>query len=141
MSTVPPVVLKVSWLQKIGHVITKVLRAIIVDAQPIEKMAVPVAKALLPGFIPAIDAADGIFSNIVKEAVAAEALATSAGQATGSGPQKLAQVLAASGPVLDAWVTANFPGAKGVSDVSKSGLVNAIVAILNEVDGGAPVAP
>jgi len=129
----------VSWLSKVGHVITNVLRVIVTDAAPVEKIAVPVAKALLPGFIPEIDFADGIFSNIVKEAVAAEALATSAGQATGSGPQKLAQVLAQSGPVLDAWVAANFPGAKAVSDIEKADLINAVVAILNKISGGAPV--
>lgn len=130
----------VSWLKKVGHVISKVLHIFATDAAPIEKIAVPVAEALLPAFVPEIQAADAIFSNIVKQAVAAEVVATAAG-AVSAGPDKLKAVLSNIGPSLDSWVAANFPGSKQVSDVAKSGLVNAVVAILNEVDGGTPVAP
>jgi hypothetical protein len=133
MATTPPVPPKQSWLSKVGHFIAKVAKIIITDVAPAEKIAVPVAEALLPEFIPLIATADGIFSNIVKEVVNAETLQAVAGTATGTGPQKLAQVLAASGPLLDQWVAANFPGTKQVSDAQKAGLINAIVAILNEI--------
>lgn len=124
---------KQSFLSKIGSFFSKVIHVIATDAAPIEKIAVPVAEALLPEFVPLIQTADGIFSNIVKEAVAAETVQAVAGTATGSGPQKLATVLAAVGPLLDQWVAANFPGAKAISDAQKAGLVNAVVAILNEI--------
>lgn len=140
MSTPPVVVPKLSWLKKVGQVISHVLHIIVVDGQPVEKIAVPVAEALLPQFIPMINFADGIFSNIVKEAVNAEAAVAAAGTVSG-GPQKLTAVLRASGPFVDAWVAANFPMSKGVSLAAKTGLINSIVAIINEVDGGSPVAP
>ena len=137
MST-SPVVPHTSWLAKVGHFLGNLLKIIATDAAPIEKIAVPVAKSLLPMFAAEITIADGIFNSIVKEAVAAEAVQAAAENATGSGPAKLEAVLTNIGPVLDGWVSANFPGASGVSKVSKAGLVSAVVAILNEVEGSHP---
>jgi hypothetical protein len=130
-----------SWLKKVGSVLAKVLHVIAEESQPIEKIAVPVAKALLPQFASEIDKADGIFSGIVKEAVAAEAVVQAGGATTGGGTQKLSAVLASAGPLLDNWVASNFPGSPQVSIAAKSGLINAIVAILNEVQPTTPVAP
>jgi hypothetical protein len=127
MSTTPTPAPHESWLSKVGAFIGKVLGI----AQKAEPTAAALASALLPQFAPEIALADDIFNKIVKEALVAEATAAAAGSATG--PQKLAAVLANIGPVLDQWVANNFPGQKQVSDVAKSGLVNAIVAILNDV--------
>ena len=146
MSTAPPVVVtappvvvtpvapKQSFLQKLGSIFGKVLKAITGAGVTIEKAAVPVAEALLPEFTPLIQVADGIFSNIVKEAIAAESVQAAAGTQTGTGAQKLAAVLANVGPVIDTYVAANFPGASKVSTVAKSGLISAVVGILNELD-------
>lgn len=141
MSSAPTVPAKKSWLSNVGAFFSKIIKVLVTDVAPAEKIAVPVAEALLPQFIPLIATADGIFSNIVKEAVTAETVQAVAGTATGSGPQKLATVLAASGPLLDQWVAANFPGSKAVSDAQKAGLINAVVAILNEVEPPAPAVP
>lgn len=129
MSTAPPAVPHVSWLSKVGAFIGKILGV----ASKAEPTAAALASALLPQFAPEIALADDIFNKIVKEALVAEAAASAAGQATGSGPQKLEAVLANIGPVLDTWVANNFPGQHQVSAVAKSGLVNAVVAILNEL--------
>lgn len=118
-----------SWLAKVGAFIGKVLGV----ATKAEPTAAALATALLPQFAPEIALADDLFNKIVKQALAAEATFAAAGNATGTGPQKLAQVLAAIGPDLDQWVANNFPGQKQVSDVAKSGLINAVVAILNEL--------
>ena len=136
MATTPPVTPapKISWLKKVGQVFAKIIHVIATDAAPIEKIAVPVAEALMPQFIPLINVADGIFSNIVKEAVAVETVSTAASAAQ-TGQQKLEAVLVNIGPVLDQWVSANFPGSAQVSAVQKAGLVNAVVAILNEIEG------
>jgi hypothetical protein len=140
MSSTPAVPApKESWLSKIGKFFSKIIHAIATDAAPIEKIMVPVAETLLPQFAPLINTADGIFSKIVAEAVKAETVMAVAGTATGTGPQKLATVLSAVGPVLDGWVTSNFPGAAAVSEAQKAGLVNAVVAILNEVSPSAAV--
>lgn len=125
-----------SWLSKVGGFIGKILGI----AQKAEPSAVAVAAALLPQFAPEIALADDIFNKIVKEALAAEAAMAAAGTQNGTGPQKLAAVLSNIGPVLDGWVAANFPGNKQVSDVAKSGLVNAVVAILNELAPPPPAA-
>ena len=132
---------KVSWLKKIGLFFGKILGIVATETQSVEKIAVPVAEALLPQFVPMIQTADGIFSNIVKEAVAAESAAAAVGQAAGTGVQKLAAVLTNSGPMIDNWIASNFPGAAQVSTAAKSGLISAVVAILNEVDGGSIVDP
>jgi hypothetical protein len=130
-----------SWLSRVGSIFGKVLRAITGAGVQIEKAAVPVAEALLPQFAPFIAAADGIFGNIVKECVAAEAVQAAAGTATGTGPQKLAAVLANIGPMLDTWVSSNFPGSSAISSATKAGLVNAVVAVINELEPPATVAP
>lgn len=128
MATTPPVPHQ-SWLSKVGSFLGKVLGIV----QKAEPSAVAVAEALLPQFAPAIALADDIFNRVVKEALVAEAAMAAAGTQTGSGAQKLEAVLANIGPVLDGWVANNFPGQKQVSTVAKSGLVNAVVAILNEL--------
>ena len=63
------------------------------------------------------------------------------GQATGSGAQKLEAVLTNIGPDIDAWVANNFPGNKTLSVVAKTGIVNSIVAALNELVPPPAVAP
>lgn len=134
--TVPVVAPKESWLSKVGHFMGKILGI----AQKAEPSAVNIAEALLPQFAPEIALADDIFNKIVKWALVAETSASAAGSATGTGPQKLEAVLQQVGPMLDAWVAANFPGQKQVSAVAKSGLINAVVAILNELQPPAPAA-
>lgn len=118
----------VSWLAKIGHV----LAAILGIAQKAEPTVVGFTEALLPQFAPFIASADTIFQNIVKEIVAAETAAAAAGQA-GTGASKLAAVLANVSPMLDTWIASNFPGAAKLADATKAGLVNAVVAVLNDV--------
>jgi hypothetical protein len=140
MATTPVPAPKQSWLSKVGSFLGKILGVVATEAAPIEKIAEPVALALLPQFAPLINEADGIFSKIVSEAVVAESAKAAVGQATGSGAEKLAAVLTNIGPVIDGWVNSNFPGAATVSTVAKSGLVNAVVAILNEIEPSAVAA-
>jgi hypothetical protein len=122
-----------SWLKKIGAEIAKILGIV----QKAEPTVVSFTEALLPQFAPFIASADTIFQNIVKEIVAAETAAAAAGQ-SGTGPQKLAAVLANVGPMLDTWIASNFPGAAKLADATKAGLVNAVVAVLNDVQPAAP---
>ena len=128
---------KVTWLSKVGAVVGKVLKAIATVAKPVDDIATPVLEALFPQFAAPIAAQDALVTKIATEAVAVESAAAAAGTQTGTGAQKLEAVLNASGPAIDAWVAANFPGAKAVSAASKAGLVNAVVAILNEIDPNA----
>jgi hypothetical protein len=130
MATPAPPVVKQSWLSKVGSFLGKILGIV----QKAEPSAAAVASALLPQFAPEIALGDDIFNKVVKEALVAEASMAAAGTATGTGAQKLEAVLANIGPVLDGWVAANFPGQKQVSTVAKSGLINAVVAILNELE-------
>jgi hypothetical protein len=119
---------KVSWLSKVGSFLGKVLGV----AQKVEPTAAVVAEALLPQFAPEIALGEGIFNKAVKEVIIAETASSAAGAAK-SGPEKLNAVLAQVGPALDTWVVNNFPGQKQVSTAVKSGLINAVVAILNEL--------
>ena len=137
MATTPTPAPKESWLSKVGNFFGKILGI----AQKAEPSAVAVAEALLPQFAPEIALANDIFNKVVKYCLVAETTAAAAGQATGTGAQKLAAVLNDVGPMLDAWVSSNFPGQKQVSAVAKSGLINAVVAILNELQPPAPTTP
>lgn len=138
MSTAPAVpgtAPHVSWLKKVGHVIGKILGIIAKDAKPIADTAAQVATALFPQFAPEIAFADGLVTKIAQQAVVAEGLAAAAGTATGTGLQKLDVVLGNVGPSIDAWIANAFPGAATLSRASKAGLVNAVVAIINEIEG------
>jgi hypothetical protein len=128
---------KVSWLSKVGAVLGKILHAAADVAKPVADLADPVLDALFPQFKKQIDAGDALVTKIAAEATAVEGIASAAGTQTGTGAQKLETVLQNVGPAIDAWVQANFPGAQALSTASKAGLVNAVVAILNEIDPSA----
>lgn len=136
----PPVVVppKVSWLKRFGQVVGKILKVIAKDSKAVADAATPVAEALLPQFAPEIQMADNLVSNIAKQAIVTETISAAASAAT-SGPAKLTAVIAGMGSEIDAWVQSNFPGAKAISTAGKAGLVNSVVAILNEVDPPATV--
>ena len=137
-SVSPAVPAKVSFLKKIGQVIGKILGIVAKDAAPIASQAAAVASVLLPQFAPEITMADNLVSNIAKQAIITEALAATASTPV-PGQTKLDTVLANIGPEIDAWVASSFPGATAVSTAAKAGLVNAVVAISNEVEGKAAV--
>ena len=139
MSSTPTVV-KASFLSRVGSFIGKIIKVVATDvAKPVD-IASKVAETMFPQFSAEIAFADNLVSNIAKEAIAVEGVAAAAGTATGTGAQKLETVVASVGPAINQWVAAAFPGAKAVSNASQAGLVNAVVAILNEQEGGAVTA-
>jgi len=125
-----------SWLSKVGAFLGKIIGI----AQKIEPTAVNITEALLPQFAPLIGTADTLFQAIIKEVVAVEATFAAAGNAAGTGAQKLAAALGTVGPIVDNWVASAFPGAAKVSDIAKTGLINSVVTLLNEIEGKPPVA-
>jgi hypothetical protein len=148
MSTAAPAQpAKVSFLKRIGQIAGKILSFLANDAKPIADQAAAVAEVLIPQFAPEIAFADNLITRIAKQAVVTESLAAQAGAAVGTGANKLSAVLLDIGPEIDTWVQNAFPGAVEVSIAAKSGLVNAVVAILNELypatasSTGAPAAP
>ena len=134
MSTSPTPAPHVSWLKHLGNVIGKILGIVAKDAAPIADQAAKVAEVLLPQFATEIAMADNLIDNIAKQALVTEAITTGVGAAT-TGQDKLAAAIAGIGPEIDAWVSSRFPGATGVSNAAKAGLVNAVVAITNEIEG------
>jgi hypothetical protein len=130
---VPPVA-KVSWLKKFGAEVVKVLGFVAGKAVPIAQAAGAVVSALEPQLAPAISIAENLVSKIAVQASTTEAAFQAVGQAS-NGAGKLQAVLSSIGPEIDTWIANSFPGASAASTASKAGLVNAVVAILNEVDG------
>jgi hypothetical protein len=124
---------KVSWLKKFGQDVVKVVTWIAGKAQPIAAAAGAVVSAIEPALAPEIAVAENLVSKIANQAAVTEAAFAAAGAAS-SGPQKLQAVLSAVGPEINAWVQSAFPGAAALSMAAQSGLVNAVVAILNEID-------
>ncbi len=140
MSTTPvATVPKVSFLKRFGQIIGKILSVVSKDAAPAADQAAKVAEVLLPQFSPEIMAADNLIDKIAKQCLVTEAVAAAAATPV-AGQSKLDTVLAEIGPDIDLWVANRFPGATTVSAASKAGLVNAVVAITNELEGKTPVA-
>jgi hypothetical protein len=123
-----------SWIHKFGHMIGKVLGLIAHGAAPVADEAAKVAEIFLPQFAGEIQFADNLVSRIAKFALVQEGISAAAGVA-GNGPAKLDAVVAQIGTEIDSWVTNNFPGAVKVADLEKKGLVNAVVALVNKIEG------
>ena len=138
-SSTAPAAPHVSWLSKVGSFLGKILGFVDTKAKPIADTAAAVATALFPQFAPEIAAADNLVTKIALQATAVESVAASAGKATGTGAQKLASVVESIGPAIDQWVANAFPGAKQVSSANKAGLVNAVVAIMNDIEPPAAI--
>jgi hypothetical protein len=135
MATTAPVTPapKTSWLSRFGHEVGVVLGVIAKDAEPVEKIAAATATTLLPQFAPEIAYADNLATRILDSVKNVEGTFVSVGQSTNSAG-KLNAAIAGVSSEMDAWVKANFPGAAAISQASRAGLVNAVVAIANEVD-------
>jgi hypothetical protein len=133
MSTAPAVPKKQSWLSKFGHEVGVILGVVAKDAEPVEKIAAATATALLPQFAPEIAYADNLATRILESVKNVEGTFVAVGQSTNSSA-KLNAAIAGVQSEMDQWVQSNFPGAAKISQASRAGLVNAIVAIANEVD-------
>jgi|SRR6185437_778865 len=125
-----------SWLTRAGQIAGRVLHVVGSAAGKVADIAKPVLIALFPSLAPEVNASVSLIDNIALEAQAVEATAAAAGTAAGTGAQKLEAAIANVGPAIDQWVVAKFPGATQVSAAAKAGLINAVVAIMNEVQGG-----
>jgi hypothetical protein len=124
---------KVSWLQHFGQILSKVLGVVTKDGATIEKLAVPVAEALLPQFTPEIAIADNLATSILKQITVTQGVAAAVGTAN-TGPAKLQAVTAGITAEFNAWIGSAFPGATAVSAAAKSGLVQAIYNIASEIE-------
>lgn len=140
MSSAPPVpvapapVAKTSWLKKVGHAIGVALGFVAKSAVPIASAVGTAISIIDPILAPEISVAENLVSRIAQQAIVTEATFTAVGQQS-NGPAKLQAVVSSIGPEVDQWVANSFPGATTVSTDVKAGLVNAVVALLNSVDG------
>ena len=136
MATTPATPTKTSWLKSFGHIIATAGKDIVhflgsSKVQAAEQQAAAVAELLLPADAPIIQEFQGIVGKIFRQAVVTE---TALSNVAGAGSQKLAAVVGEIGPELDQWVANNFPGSATVSADVKNGLVNAIVALQNDLN-------
>jgi len=134
MSSAPAApIAKVSWLKKFGQEVVKVVTWIAGKAVPVAQAAGAVVSAIEPALAPEIAVAENLITKIANQAAVTEA-AFAATNLASSGAAKLQAVLNAVGPEINAWVQAAFPGSAALSTGAQSGLINAVVAILNEID-------
>ena len=105
-------------LDDIGHGFVKVFEIAVEAAQ----VAEPLVDVILPGW-------SALFSGAVAEAAQVEALATAANKQSGTGPQKLALVVAAVTPSVLAYAEKN--GLPTPTAEQITAFVNAAVAALN----------
>lgn len=134
MSSAPAApVAKVSWLKKFGQDVVKVVTWVAGKAVPIAQAAGAVVSAIDPALAPEVTVAENLVTKIANQAQVTEAAFAAANLAS-SGPAKLQAVLNAVGPEINAWTQSAFPGSAALSTASQSGLINAVVAIMNEID-------
>lgn len=130
-----------SWLKTFGSEIAKVAKEIVhvlasPQAQTLENDAATLAGILLPAEAPLIAGFQTLAGKIFRQAAVTE---TAMANVSGSGAQKFSAVLAQVGPELDQWVANAFPGSGKIQDATKAGLINAIVALQNDIT--LPAAP
>jgi hypothetical protein len=111
-------------LSDIGHALAKVFGAGVTAVATVAQEAEPLVDLAFPGIA-------ALYNSTVAEVLKAEALASAAGQQTGSGPQKLAIAVAAITPTFNAYAAANGLGVPAVSTIEN--YVNATVASLNAI--------
>lgn len=97
--------------------------------------AIPLAEAVAPIVDVALPGVAGLYNATVTEVANAETAAIAAGQQNGSGPQKLAAVVAAITPTFAAY--AKQQGLPAPTQTVLQNYVNAVVASLNAI----PAAP
>jgi hypothetical protein len=114
-----------SILGDVGHGLAKffdVATTVAADAEPFVDI-------IFPGVAP-------LYNSTVSAVVAAEAAATAAGKQNGTGPQKLAMVVAAIEGQFNAYAKANNLTTPTVTTVET--YVNAVVASLNAIPATVP---
>jgi hypothetical protein len=130
-----PATPKVGWLKSVGLAIGKAAKEVVAflsstKVQAAEAQVANIAELLLPVDAPIIQTFQVVMGKIFQQAVVTE---TAVGTVAAAGSQKLAAVVASIGPELDQWVASNFPGSATISADVKAGLVNAIVALQNDL--------
>lgn len=139
MSTpAPPVVApppKQSWLKKLGSVIWTAAKDVVgflgnPKVQSAEAQVANIASLLLPAEAPIIQAFQAVMGKVFQQTVVTE---TAFANVANAGSQKLEAVLAEVGPELDQWVANGFPGSTRIQDATKAGLINAVVALQNDL--------
>jgi hypothetical protein len=132
---------KVSWLHKVGAWVQKALGIIIKDAVPVAGAAGAIIDILDPAAAPLVLVAENLISRIASQVVIVQAAFAGVQQGSNNSA-KLQAVIDQVGPFVDQWVANSFPGAGKVSASVHAGLVNAVVALINDIDGNlALVAP
>ncbi len=134
-------VAKISWLKKFGSAVWNAAKEIggflgSSKVQTVEQQVANLAEILLPTDAPLIQGFQIIIGKIFKQAVVTE---TQFANISNAGAQKFSAVIGLIGPELDQWVANNFAGTAKIQDATKAGLVNAIVALQNDLT--APVTP
>ena len=94
------------------------------DATKVAQVAEPIIDIAFPGIAL-------LYNATVAEAIAAENAAIAAGAQTGTGPQKLAMVVAAILPTFQKYAAENGLGTPSITVVTN--WVNAVVASLNAI--------
>ena len=103
-------------------------------------VAVTVAQAAEPIIAVAFPGISVLYNATVNEVAKAEAAAIAAGAQTGSGPQKLALVIAAIEPVFQEYAAqTGIPAAAQTTAITN--WINAVVASLNAIPAGTPAVP
>ena len=117
-----------SILSGIGNALKKIFGVAVTVAQAAE----PIMDIAFPGIAT-------LYNLTVSEVAKAEGLAVAAGAQTGSGPQKLAMVIASIEPVFAEYATTT-----GIPDAAQAAAienwVNAVVASLNAIPAPPPAA-
>lgn len=131
---------KVSWWKRALNEVGKIIGFVEKEEPKIQAIALPALQAAFPQFAVLIGGVGTVATKIVNEMVAVQAVGAAAATAP-TGVQRLESVLGNVGPALDEWVQSAFPGHQAISVARKSGLIQAMHDILEEIDPSAATTP
>lgn len=126
---------KVSWFKRTCAFIAKVLKVAVVDEQKIAPILVPALEGAFPEFAPLIAGGDAIATKIVKQIIVTQTMGSAIAGAPNS-VDKLNAAVEGIEPEIDAWTAAAFPGSVKLSQLAKSGIVQAFYNALQEIEPG-----
>lgn len=110
--------------------IVKYTPVVVATAQKVEAAAQPLLQILLPGVAPELNS---VLATIFNAVVSVEQKFAAAGQPTGTGPQKLAEVISIIGPTAqDALAKLGLPA----DNAAVTNIVNGAVGFLNGIPAG-----
>src|SRR5271154_4944004 len=142
MSTAPvvPTPPKSNWFKRTFGFMGHILKIAVAVEPKIASIVVPALEQAFPALAVPIAAGDALATKIVKQILVTETLASAVATAP-TNADKLNTTVAGVEGEIDQWMQNLFPGSAKLSTVATSGLVEAFLTAVKEVEPGVTTSP